>query len=495
MSAAEASEIDATLPSRDRVTDDEDVEAAARAADPLLEHQYTTTGLFLQSDFGSVLSNGTGMQITFLSNHSSPSGLRVAPSIAVRTLQSAWLFDCGEDTQRTLLGHKLVDWKRIDRIFVTSMTPESVLGLPGMLCTLSSSRDAALAHADLPVQVYGPPGLVAFVSSMLAVSRTYLEMPVVLHEFTTRPASSEQLSQPIEVLRRSRLYAVALPPDQLNPEGYYDGTKTALINRSGRKASASTGDLRAGLLEQELPPPGDPSRQDIPVGEMTWTVRVDPEWIVTATAVKAKQPTLAYHIKETPRAGRLYPDVAQALGVGMSNNRDLFTQLKQGRPVEVEDGRIVRPEECVGPPRPGRSMAVVPPCIDSINFAKKSKQADVVVHGMVHPDDWKTEDVSTRSKSGNSSSSLKSAKLAGECGKAMDAMEVVLWQPFTSLIDASYAEEMDNPLESLKAARESFGKEFVSLAGCFDCHQWDRAEGDRMPPEIPPELKHLVLDE
>ena len=482
LSAAEAAEIDTSLPSRDKVSDNEGADAAARAADPLLAHQSTNTGIFLQSDLGSVLSNGTGMQITFLSNHASSSGVRAAPSIAVRTLQSAWLFDCGEDTQRTLLGHKLVDWKRVDRIFVTSMSPEAVLGLPGMLCTLSSSRDASLAHSDLPVQVFGPPGLVAFVSSMLSVSRTYLEMPVLLHEFTTRPVPPEQIGQPVEVLRRSRLYAVAVPPDQLNPDGYHDGEKTALINRSGRKNAGTGSDIRAGLLGQQLPKPGDPDRKDVSIGEMTWTIKVDPEWIVTAAVVKSKQPTIAYHIKETPRAGRLYPDVAFALGV---EDRDLFTELKQGMPVDIGGGKIVRPEQCVGPPRSGRSMAIVPPCKDSLCLSDNVGEADVVVHAMVDPDGWRVDTEATEERFG-------AARLAGLCGKAMKAMEVVLWQPFTSLLDDNKNEAIENPIEALTVTKKAFGKDTVSLGGCFDCHQWDRADGDQMPLELPEELRHLI---
>lgn len=87
----------------------------------------------------------------------------MAPSLAVRTLQSVWLFDCGEDTQRALIGHPLLDWKRIERIFLGSVSTDSILGLPGMLCTLSGSRERGHENADFPIHVYGPPGTVQFV--------------------------------------------------------------------------------------------------------------------------------------------------------------------------------------------------------------------------------------------------------------------------------------------------------------------------------------------
>lgn len=67
---------------------------------------------------------------------------------------------------------------------------------------------------------------------MLTVSRTYLEMPVIIHEFTTRGPSAAQLASaaedsdgpglfsPVLVNKRARLYAMQLFPDQLNPQGW-----------------------------------------------------------------------------------------------------------------------------------------------------------------------------------------------------------------------------------------------------------------------------------
>ncbi len=53
---------------------------------------------------------------------------------------------------------------------------------------------------------------------MLTVSRTYLEMPVVIHELSTRPVPEERQA-PAAVNKRARLYAAAVPPDQLNEQG------------------------------------------------------------------------------------------------------------------------------------------------------------------------------------------------------------------------------------------------------------------------------------
>lgn len=54
---------------------------------------------------------------------------------------------------------------------------------------------------------------------MLSVSRTYLEMPVIIHEFSTAAVPSASLWELEVINQRSRLYRTRLPPDQLNPDG------------------------------------------------------------------------------------------------------------------------------------------------------------------------------------------------------------------------------------------------------------------------------------
>ena len=470
----------ALLPSDDTSEEDE-MHAAAAAADPLYIHQRTITGKLVQEDSDSVLSNKTGLQATFMHTQTAPCGLRAATSIALRTLQSTWLFECGEDTQRSLLGHPIVDWKRIDRIFLSSMTPEAVLGVPGMLCTISASREKGHEAADIPVHVYGPPGLVSFVSSLLAVSRTYLEMPVILHEFTPRAVPAEQLDQPQEVLRRARLYAIALPPDQLNPEGYYDGQLSVMLSRHTRKKANAGYDARSGTLPQSLPPPGNPALAGtVPVTDMTWTVQLDGEYIIKAAPLKSKVPSLGYLVAEADRSGRLFPDIAIALGV---TNRDLFTDLKEGRSVVADEtGAVVRPAQCVGPPRPGRKLAIVPPCADSSTFAHAIRDtADVLIHAMMGPEGMQKVPPE------------QTAAMAGACGAALHAKEVVLWQPLTSFLDMPESRDDEFPLKALDAARAAFGSEFVSLGGTFRVHQWERSDGQgKAPLELPEEFAYLI---
>lgn len=49
------------------------------------------------------------------------------------------------------------------------MDPDNLLGLPGLLCTVSSSRVRGHETADIPVHVYGPEGLAEFIAGMFKV--------------------------------------------------------------------------------------------------------------------------------------------------------------------------------------------------------------------------------------------------------------------------------------------------------------------------------------
>jgi ribonuclease Z len=479
----EASRVDALLSGQEITQDSDDSDGdyfeAAMEAEPLFKVQKgRMSGILLEEDSESVMSNKTGMQVAFLSTLTAENRIKIATGLAIRTLQSVWLFECGEDTQRSLIGHTLVDWKRIDRIFISSMDPESVLGLPGMLCTISASRSKGHEAADIPVHVFGPPGLVSFVSSMLAVSRTYLEMPVILHELTPGHVEPDTIGVPVEVLKRSRLYAMKLPPDQLNPDGYYDGALSPMLNRHTKKRSGGGNDLRAGTLPQHLPPPGDATRTDVSVADMKWTIRADSEWIVTAAPLKNDKPCLGFKAIESDRSGRLFPALAQALGVFDSKQ---YSDLKAGKTVLTENGTEVHPDECVGPTRDGRTVGIVPPCIDSALYARKMGPLDVLVHSMT-----------TRSKDG---SLVSLAKVAGESAHNLGAKELILWQSQTSFLDEAASRDDKFPETVIKDAAASYKDgEHISLAGTYAAHQWERdsQEDQFFPRHVPEHLRHLL---
>ena len=58
----------------------------------------------------------------------------------------------------------------------------------------------------------------ALARTMLVASDTYISMPVIVHELVEHAIPPDELGRPQPLDRRSCLFHVALPPDQLNPE-------------------------------------------------------------------------------------------------------------------------------------------------------------------------------------------------------------------------------------------------------------------------------------
>jgi ribonuclease Z len=88
-----------------------------------------------------------------------PTALRGPSAYLVRRGGERILLDCGEGTQRQMLRSSagLAD---IDTALITHLHADHVLGLPGLLKTLS------LRSREAPLTIYGPPGLRALVSSL-----------------------------------------------------------------------------------------------------------------------------------------------------------------------------------------------------------------------------------------------------------------------------------------------------------------------------------------
>lgn len=87
-------------------------------------------------------------------------------------------------------------------------------------------------------------------------------------------------------------------------------------------------------------------------------------------------PAVGYALREAERLGRFDPERARALGVPEG---PLWGKLHKGETVEVE-GRKVTSKDRVGPPRPGRLVAIsgdTAPCKEMIAAAEG---ADLLVH-------------------------------------------------------------------------------------------------------------------
>lgn len=119
-------------------------------------------------------------------------------------------------------------------------------------------------------------------------------------------------------------------------------------------------------------------------------------------------PSLAYAFAEDDRPGRF--DMAKAEALGMKSGPD-FSKLKAGLSVKLKDGRTVRPEDIMGPPRPGRKIVYTGDTKPSEDIVKLAKGADVLIHDCTLSDEL--ADMADENSHSNPAKAADVAKRAG----------------------------------------------------------------------------------
>ena len=125
------------------------------------------------------------MKVVFLGTSGSmPTPERSSSSVAVKIGRGVVLLDCGEGTQRQMVAAH-IGFSRVKLIFITHLHGDHVLGVPGLLQSMTLQR------REEPLDVFGPRGLHAFlqgVSSTLGgpgfpVAVHEIHEPGVVHEW------------------------------------------------------------------------------------------------------------------------------------------------------------------------------------------------------------------------------------------------------------------------------------------------------------------------
>ncbi len=108
------------------------------------------------------------------------------------------------------------------------------------------------------------------------------------------------------------------------------------------------------------------------------TVLLDDEDLqVRCAPLTHRIPAFAYRVEQKPRPGRF--DVEQARQLGIPPG-PVYAELKAGREVTLEDGRIIRGETLCGPDRPGCSVVY---CTDTVfceAAVELARGADLLIH-------------------------------------------------------------------------------------------------------------------
>ena len=153
---------------------------------------------------------------------------------------------------------------------------------------------------------------------------------------------------------------------------------------------------------------------------------------------------LGFALVEHERLGRFHPETARALGVPEG---PLFGKLHRGEAIEV-DGRVIRPEDVVGPSRPGRTVVYTGdtrPCKQTIEIAR---EADLLIHDTTFGE----EESERAGITGHST-----AREAAEVAKRAGVVKLVLTH-----ISSRYAED---PRALEREARHVFRNSIVAHDG------------------------------
>ena len=94
-------------------------------------------------------------------------------------------------------------------------------------------------------------------------------------------------------------------------------------------------------------------------------------------AVDHGVPAVGYALVEAARPGRFDVETASRLGVPDGPERGI---LQRGEPVTFPDGRVVRPEDVLGPPRAGRKVVLSADTAPAGTVVEAAGGADLLVH-------------------------------------------------------------------------------------------------------------------
>jgi ribonuclease Z len=100
-------------------------------------------------------------------------------------------------------------------------------------------------------------------------------------------------------------------------------------------------------------------------------------YVLETFALDHGVPALGYALVERERPGRFDVEAADALGVPPGRERGI---LQAGDPITLADGRVITPDELLGPARPGRKVAIAVDTAPSPTVVQAAHESDLLVH-------------------------------------------------------------------------------------------------------------------
>lgn len=108
------------------------------------------------------------------------------------------------------------------------------------------------------------------------------------------------------------------------------------------------------------------------------------EFVVRSLPLDHRLPTHGYRFEEKPRPGVFDAEKADELGIPFGPERG---RLQRGEPLTLANGRVVRPEDVIGPPRPGKAFAYVTDTAICLNAKRLAQDCDLLIHESTYGDE------------------------------------------------------------------------------------------------------------
>lgn len=183
------------------------------------------------------------MKVVFLGTSGSlPTPERSSSCVAVKIGRGVILLDCGEGTQRQMVAAH-IGFSRVKQIFITHLHGDHVLGVPGLLQSMTLQR------REEPLEIFGPKGLYNFLQG---VSNTIggPAFSVTVHEISEPEVLYEGSSYKVEVCRgnhRLESWAYAIK-EKMRPGRFHPDKARALGVPEGAlwKQLQEGGDVKVG---------------------------------------------------------------------------------------------------------------------------------------------------------------------------------------------------------------------------------------------------------
>ena len=169
------------------------------------------------------------------------------------------------------------------------------------------------------------------------------------------------------------------------------------------------------------------------------------EYDLEVVEVEHSRGAIGYALREHERLGRFDPEKARALGIPEG---PLWGRIHKGESIELEDGRIVKPPELVGAPRPGRLVVFSGDTRGCESLVNAAEGADLLIHEATFGEEEKD-----RAGETNHSTAVQAAQVA----LAARAKRLVLTH-----VSARYSA---NPRQLLSEARAVFPQTMVAKDG------------------------------